>query len=176
MTFRSRAVRIVLVAGGLVLSLVLIAFLIVQIQLILSRWRAERLSADMHQIRLYQSTWGRCSAPYAPLGSVGPLRRQLYGCKLPIRNRHGHHQISKPQCSPPRLGGMVFRARRLNLYEWLGGRDAVFYASFTVHDGTIWRTGSGISVTVPTRRIRRETIGPGLSLSVPALASDFIGQ
>ena len=57
MTIRSWAGRIVLFAGGLFLSLLLITFLIVQIQLIISRWQAERLSADMHQIRLYQSTW-----------------------------------------------------------------------------------------------------------------------
>src|ERR1700735_1746931 len=57
MTIRSWAVRIVLFAGGLFLSLVLVAFLRVQIQLKISRGRAERLSADMHQIRLYQSTW-----------------------------------------------------------------------------------------------------------------------
>jgi hypothetical protein len=40
-----------------VLSLVLIAFLAVQIQQRMLRCRAERLLADMHQIRLYQSTW-----------------------------------------------------------------------------------------------------------------------
>src|SRR5271170_1779845 len=48
----------------------------------------------------------------------------------------------------------------LNLYQWLGGRDVMFYASFTVHDGTIWRTGSGIGVDVPTRRIRRDNDWP----------------
>ena len=57
MTFRKRAVRLVLFAGGVVLSLVLIAFLAVQTQQRMLRWRAERLLADMHQIRLYQSTW-----------------------------------------------------------------------------------------------------------------------
>jgi hypothetical protein len=56
---------------------------------------------------------------------------------------------------------------RLNLYQWLGGRDVVFYASFTVHDGTIWRTGSGIGVDVPTRRMRRDNDWPW-SLSISA--------
>ncbi|WP_157466474.1 hypothetical protein [Edaphobacter aggregans] len=41
----------------MVLSLVLLTFLAVQIQQRMLRWRAERLLADMHQIRLYQSTW-----------------------------------------------------------------------------------------------------------------------
>jgi hypothetical protein len=57
MIFRRWAVRIVLFAGGVVLSLVLVAFLAVQIQQRMMRWHAERLLADMHQIRLYQSTW-----------------------------------------------------------------------------------------------------------------------
>src|SRR6185369_5315466 len=57
MTFRKWAVRIVLFTGGVALSLVLLAFLAVQIQQRMLRWRAERLLADMHQIRLYQSTW-----------------------------------------------------------------------------------------------------------------------
>jgi hypothetical protein len=39
------------------LCLVLITFPAVQIQQRTLRWRAERLSADMHQIRLHQSTW-----------------------------------------------------------------------------------------------------------------------
>jgi hypothetical protein len=43
----------------------------------------------------------------------------------------------------------------------------VFYASFTVHDGTIWRTGSGIAVDVPTRRMRRDNDWPW-SLSISA--------
>src|ERR1700723_3452890 len=43
MTFRKWAVRFVLFAGGLVLSLVLLTFLAVQIQQRTLRWRAERL-------------------------------------------------------------------------------------------------------------------------------------
>ena len=57
MTFRKWAERFVLFAGGVVLALVLVAFLAVQIQQRTLRWHAERLMADMHQIRLYQSTW-----------------------------------------------------------------------------------------------------------------------
>jgi hypothetical protein len=43
--------------GWVALSLVLIAFLAVQIQQRMLRWRAERLLAEIHQTRLYQSTW-----------------------------------------------------------------------------------------------------------------------
>jgi hypothetical protein len=57
MTVRRLAVRVVRFAGGVVISLVLLTFLAVQIQQRTLRWRAERLSADMHQLYLYQSTW-----------------------------------------------------------------------------------------------------------------------
>ena len=57
MTFRKWAVRVAYLASGVFLSLVLLTFLAVQIQQRMLRWRAERLLADMHQIRLYQSTW-----------------------------------------------------------------------------------------------------------------------
>jgi len=55
MTFKKWAVRLVLFAGGVVLSLVLLTFLAVQFQQRMLRWRAERLLADMHQIRLYRA-------------------------------------------------------------------------------------------------------------------------
>jgi membrane protein YdbS with pleckstrin-like domain len=57
MSFKKRAARCVLWAGGVVLVLVLPAFAVVQIQQRMVRWRAHRLSAEMHQIRLSQSTW-----------------------------------------------------------------------------------------------------------------------
>jgi len=46
---------------------------------------------------------------------------------------------------------------RFNLYQWFGGRVSVFHASFTVHDGTIWRESTWIGVSVPRRRMRRDT-------------------
>jgi hypothetical protein len=51
MIFKKWAVRIVLFACGIVVSLVLVAFLSVQIQQRMSRWRAERLLADIASIR-----------------------------------------------------------------------------------------------------------------------------
>lgn len=48
---------------------------------------------------------------------------------------------------------------RFNLYSWFGGRGSAFYASFTVHNGTIWREDSWIGVSVPRRRMKRIT-GP----------------
>jgi hypothetical protein len=167
MTFRSWAVRIVLVAGGLFLSLVLITFLMVQIQLIISRWRAERLSADMHQIRLYQSTWADAQRLMHRWGAWGHYDGSCTAANCHYAIHMGTIRYQNPN-APRRAWVEWFSAHdRLNLYEWLGGRDAVFYASFTVHDGTIWRTGSGIGVAVPTRRIRSDNDWPW-SLSISA--------
>ena len=43
---------------------------------------------------------------------------------------------------------------RFNLYPWFGGRGSAVRASFTVHDGTIWRESTAMGVSVPRRRIR----------------------
>jgi hypothetical protein len=167
MSFRKWAVRFVLFAGGVVASLVLLTFVAVQIQLILSRWRAERLSADMHQIRLYQSTWADAQRLMNRWGAWGHYDGSCTAASCQYAIGMGTIRYQNPN-APRRAWVEWFSAHdRLNLYEWLGGRDAVFYASFTVHDGTIWRTGSGIGVTVPTRRIRRENDWPW-SLSVSA--------
>ncbi|WP_433972414.1 hypothetical protein [Tunturiibacter lichenicola] len=166
MTIRSWAVRIVLFAGGLFLSLVLIAFLIVQIQLTISRWRAERLSADMHQIRLYQTTWADAQSLMHRWGAWGHYDGTCTAASCQYVIRMGTIRYSNPDAPKRAWVDWLSAHDRLNLYQWLGGRDVMFYASFTVHDGTIWRTGSGISVEVPTRRIRRENDWPlGLSIS-----------
>jgi hypothetical protein len=53
--------------------------------------------------------------------------------------------------------GWLLRRDRLNLYQWFGGRDSGFRATFTVHDGTIWRESSAIGVSIPRRRMHRYT-------------------
>jgi hypothetical protein len=167
MTIRSWAVRIVLFAGALFLSLIFLAFLAVQIQQRTLRWRAERLSADMHQIRLYQSTWADAQRLMNRWGAWGHYNGSCTAASCQYAISMGTIRYQNPN-APRRAWMEWFSAHdRLNLYEWLGGRDAAFYASFTVHDGTIWRTGSGISVTVPTRRIRGDNDWPQ-SLSISA--------
>ena len=167
MTFRKWAVRAVLFAGGIVLSLVLLAFLAVQIQLIISRWRAERLSSDMHQIRLYQSTWADAQRLMHRWGAWGHYDGSCTAADCHYAIGMGTIRYQNPH-APRRAWVEWFSAHdRLNLYQWLGGRDVAFYASFTVHDGTIWRTGSGIGVDVPTRRMRRDNDWPW-TLSISA--------
>jgi hypothetical protein len=156
MTFRKWAVRFVLFAGGLVLSLVLIAFLSVQMQQRTLRWRAERLSRDMHQIRLYQSTWADAQRLMHRWGAWGYYDGSCMAasCKYEIEL----DSVDRYNQRVPRQAWMIWLLRhdRLNLYQWFGGRLSVFRASFTVHDGTIWRESAAMAVSVPGRRMRKE--------------------
>jgi hypothetical protein len=56
MAYKRWILRILRVAALAALGFVLLAFAAVQFQQWMLRWRAERLMADMHQIRLCQST------------------------------------------------------------------------------------------------------------------------
>jgi hypothetical protein len=156
MTFRKWAVRLVLFAGGVILSLVLIAFLSVQIQQRTLRWHAERLMADMHQIRLYQSTWADAQRLMDRWGAWGHYDGSCTSasCKYKIEM----DSIARYNLPVPRHAWVwLLRHDRLNLYQWFGGRDSGFRASFTVHDGTIWRESSSIGVSIPRRRMHRYT-------------------
>ncbi len=71
MTCKKWILRILRVAGLATLAVLLLAFAAVQFQQWMLRWRAERLMADMHQIRLYQSTWADAQGPMYRWGAWG---------------------------------------------------------------------------------------------------------
>jgi hypothetical protein len=154
MTFKKWAVRLVLFAGGVVLSLVLLTFLTVQFQQRMLRWRAERLLADMHQIRLYQSSWADAQRLMTRWGAWGHYDGSCTAesCKYEIEM-----DIIASLVQRHAWLGWLLRRDRLNLYQWFGGRDSGFRATFTVHDGTIWRESSAIGVSIPRRRMHRYT-------------------
>jgi hypothetical protein len=131
----------------------LLAFLAVQTQQRMLRWRAERLLADMHQIRLYQSTWADALRLMHRWGAWGHYDGSCTAasCKYEIEidcfscyNRH---------VPPHAWVNWLLKHDRFNLYEWFGGRGSGTGASFTVHNGTIWREGAWIGVNVPRRRM-----------------------
>jgi hypothetical protein len=150
MTFRKWAVRGALLIGVVALSLALITFLAVQTQQWMLRGRAEGLMADMHQIRLYQSTWADAQRLMHRWGAWSHYEGSCTAesCK---------YEIEMDNC--PRHAWLVwlFRHDRLNLYQWFGGRDSAVRASFTVHDGTIWRHSTSMGVSIPRRRMHRYT-------------------
>jgi hypothetical protein len=157
MTFRKWAVRLVLFAGGVVLSLLLLAFLAVQIQQRTLRWHAERLMADMHQIRLYQSTWADAQQLMHSWGAWGHYDGSCTAasCKYEIEmDSIAHYNLPVPRDA----WVWLLRHDRLNLYQWFGGRDSTVRASFTIHDGTMWRESTAMGVSVPRRmRMHRYT-------------------
>lgn len=157
MTFRKWAERFVLFAGGVVLALVLVAFLAVQIQQRTLRWHAERLMADMHQIRLYQSTWADAQRLMHRWGTWGYYDGSCTAasCKYEIElDSHDRYNSRVPRSASL---DWFLKHDRLNLYQWFGGRLSVFHASFTVHNGTIWRESTWIGVSVPRKKKRRVT-------------------
>src|SRR5882757_2590378 len=122
MTFRKWAVRIVLFVGGIVLSLVLIAFLAVQTQQRMLRWHDERLMADMHQIRLYQSTWADAQRLMHRWGAWGHYDGgcTAASCKYEIETDN----IASYNPRVPRHAWLdwLLIHDRFNLYQWFGGR------------------------------------------------------
>jgi len=156
MTFRKLAVRVVLFAGGVVVTLVLVAFLSVQIQQRVLRWRAERLSADMYQIRLYQSTWADAQRLMHRWGAWGHYDGSCTAASCKYEIEMGSIASNIPWVPRHAWLDWLLIHDRFNLYEWFDGRGSAVHASFTVHDGTIWRTSAWIGVSVPRRRMRRE--------------------
>jgi hypothetical protein len=156
MTFRKWSVRVVRLAGVVVASLVLITFLAVQIQQRMLRWRAERLSADMHRIRLYQSTWADAQRLMHRWGAWGHYDGSCTAesCKYEIEMDSIAHY--NPRVPRHAWLDWLLKHDRFNLYQWFGGRGSAVRASFTVHDGTVWRESTAIGVSVPRRRMRRD--------------------
>jgi hypothetical protein len=156
MTIRRWAVRIVCSAGGVVLILIMLPFLAVQLQQRMLRWHAERLSAEMNQIRLYQSTWADAQRLMRRWGAWGHYDGSCAAasCKYEIEmdSIAGYNPRVRRH---PRLDWLLSHDR-FNLYQWFGGRGSAFRASFTVHDGTIWRESTAIGVSVPRRRMKRD--------------------
>jgi hypothetical protein len=154
MTFRKWAIRTVLFAGGAFLSFVLLTFLAVQIQQRTLRWHAERLSADMHQIRLYQSTWADAQRLMYRWGAWGHYDGSCMAASCKYEIEMDSIANSNPHIPRHAWLDWLLRHDRFNLYQWFGGRGSAVLASFTVHDGTIWRESTAIGVSVPRRRIR----------------------
>jgi hypothetical protein len=156
MAFRKWAVRFVRLTVGVVVSLVLLTFLAVQMQQRMLRWHAERLLADMHQIRLYQSTWADAERMMHRWGAWGHYDGSCTaaGCKYEIEM----DGVDRYNPRVPRHAWLdwLLMHDRLNLYQWFGGRGSGVRASFTVHDGTIWRESTAMGVVIPRRGMRRE--------------------
>jgi hypothetical protein len=155
MTSLRWAVRFVCLAGALVVLLLLLA---VQAQQRVLRWRAEQLSGDMHQIRLYQSNWADAQRLMKRWGRWGYHEGSCtaQGCRYTIEL--ADLSFYTPHTSRHAWIGWLLLHDHYNLYHWLGGRGAAFKASFTVQNGTIWRESEAIGVVVSTRTSRSDDV------------------
>ena len=153
MTFRKWAVRIVLFVGGIVLSLVLIAFLAVQTQQRILRWHAERLMADMHQIRLYQSTWADAQRLMHRWGAWGHYDGSCTATSCKYEIRIVNSSFYEPHVKRYAWLDWLFQHDYLDLYEWLGGRVGEVFGSFSVNNGIIWKKNVSVGYTVPRKKI-----------------------
>jgi len=152
--------RILRVAGLAALAVVLLTFVVVQFQQRLLRWRAERLMADMHQIRLYQSTWTDAQRLMYRWGAWGHYDGSCTAtdCRYEINLT----DASWRSWNRGRSGevGWLWRNKTANLiYRWLGGRYAIIHWAFIVQDGTIWRTRTWVAIAVPPRSLDKDDFG-----------------
>ena len=147
MTWKKWVLRILRGAGLAVLAVVLLAFAAVQTQQWLLRWRAERLMADMHQIRLYQSTWADAQRLMNRWGAWGHYDGscKATSCRYEIDLMDACWWSQKGERAGI-CGWLVRNEADYEIYSLLGGRRAVIHCEFIVQDGTIWRTGAWVQI------------------------------
>jgi hypothetical protein len=160
MTYKKWIFRILRVVALSALAAILFTFFAVQFQQRLLRFRAERLMADMHQIRLYQSTWADAQRLMYRWGAWGHYDGSCTAkdCRYDISLT----DASWRSWDRGRKGdaGWLWRHQiAYVLYRWLGGRYAIVHCGFIVQDGTIWRTITWVNLAVPPRSLDKEDFG-----------------
>jgi hypothetical protein len=146
---RLRTVRRIAGRSALVLLVLFLGLLAtVQAQQWLLRWRAERLMADMHRIRLYQTTWPEAQELMRKWGAWGRWNGSctFQQCEYAIDLGDGLFWGNGTDEGPGWLNRAYLRVRACGI---LGLRIGSLRATFTVHVGTIWRTSERIGVEVP---------------------------
>jgi hypothetical protein len=147
MAYKKWILRILRVAGLAALAVVLLAFAAVQVQQWMLRWRAERLMADMHQIRLYQSTWADAQRLMYRWGAWGHYDGSCAAASCRYQIEIGDRTFNLNQREDLNwLTIAMYRVRGLGLF---GGHIAALGTSFTVQNGTIWRETANVVVDVP---------------------------
>ncbi len=156
MTLQRWAIRLVCSAGGIVLLLTTLAFVAVQIQQWVLRLHAERLLADMHKIRLHQSTWADAQRLMHRWGAWGHYDGGCTAASCKYEIEMDSSAFYNPRIPRHAWLNWLFMHDRLNVYSWLGGHGSAVRASFTVHDGKIWREGSALGLVVSRREMKKD--------------------
>lgn len=122
---------------GLAGAVISLLFLAVQAQQRALRWQAERLSADMHQIRLYRSSWADAQQLMKRWGKWGYYEGSCTAQSCRYTIEMADLSFFTPHTPRHAWIDWLLLHDHFNLYYWLGGRGAAFKTSFTVQDGTI---------------------------------------
>jgi hypothetical protein len=124
----------------------------------LMRYRAERLLADFHQIKLHQSNWADAQRLMYQWGAWGHYDGQCnaQNCRYQIA-------IDYPAIQAQIKVFQLLDSFKMGwLYYVLGGRYARMYFAFIVQDGTIWRTDLSAIVEMPVNLFHDEWYGGAL--------------
>lgn len=127
---------------------------LVQILQWVFRYRAERLLADFHAIRLHQSTWEDAQALMHRWGAWG----HYDGSCTQISCRYSITLVDLAagfidHSAITHLPAFIFHPASIGLYEFAGGRFGALQIRFIVQDGRIWRTTAALDIHVPRGRI-----------------------
>jgi len=149
--------RALWIACATMLVALALAFVIVQFQQNLLRWRAERLMVDMHRIRLYQSDWAYAQGLMYRWGAWGHYDGICTpkNCRYAIHlNDVGWQEYEKEESG---AGPWLWdHPAAYVIYRWLGGRYANIHCSFIVQDGTIWRTETSVGIAAAPKMLSKD--------------------
>lgn len=151
------------------LSLLLVAFLVTQIQQHIFRHRAERLLADFHTIHLRETTWSEAQTlmqRWQKYGHAdGPCNASTCGYATVLQDpiwgfdEHGSEWVYSA----------LSTLQLLRLYEHLGSKSPRFIVDFIVQDGHIVRASASLMISVAPRN--GDEFGYGLGAGARALSS-----
>jgi hypothetical protein len=145
-----RLLRIIGYTCLAVLSLLLVAFIAVQIQQHIFRHRAERLLADFHSIHLRETTWPEAKVlmqRWSKYGHAdGPCDATSCGYAITLSdpNIHLYDRLGE------RWNSYLIKLHYYDFDAALGGRSPRFLVSWVVQDGRIVRSSVGMSIQTPS--------------------------
>jgi hypothetical protein len=144
MSVRAISLRTARVTAILLLTLLLLAFALLQVKEHLLRKRNERLLSDFHSIRLNQTTWPEAQALMERWGKMGHARGPCSSmdCAYDITVIGWPSLVPDGGAGPwlDRLGRFPFVLRQL-----VGVRFSLLHLRFLVQDGAIRRTQLNIA-------------------------------
>jgi hypothetical protein len=180
MRLRARLLRILRITTIALVALLVLAFLFVQGQQYLLRYRSRHLLADFHSLRLKQSTWADAQRLMSHWGAFGhydgtctaadcmyfiTLQDQGSTINLKLYNFMEAHW-------PQSYSGITF----FRIYAFLGGRGAEMQMGLVIEDGTVERSGIGIRLDVLPDKLSCEFDCNGYALLLSARASDSLNR